>query len=229
MPPTQEEVEEIQETLQMIGGWWHQVATKYVNEKPYPNLIDLKHALMQDTSAYGVVSAVMMTLAQQEIATATILQEDLLSSVVQQVHINCWYLCFMANMLCLYLSTIEYLNTISTHPKDILGLLARRFPPRHGPYAPEGLEAWVIWVRKRGGKLECFRGGFWVMLPGILCGVFLRGAWPLTVGPHIISVITVFLGWVMWYNETGKWQSKRPPACAGSIERLQNGESNARW
>mmetsp|Transcript_25245 Transcript_25245/g.72798 ORF Transcript_25245/g.72798 Transcript_25245/m.72798 type:complete len:262 (-) Transcript_25245:132-917(-) len=223
MDTAEDDVEALREQVKLIGGWWQKVASKYVNETPGPNLKDLKHCILQDTSTYGVVSAVMMTLAQQEMATATAMSKDLMVAIIQQVHINCWYTCFMANMLCLYLSTIEYLNTVSAHPNDVLGLLQHRYPPKTGAFPGSTLDYLVLRVRRRAGKMDSFRAGFWTMLPGILAGVYLKGSWPLTVGPHVISLLTVFIGWVMWHNEVGKWRRTKAPAEQGSRERRESG------
>lgn len=207
--------EEIKQQLSKIGGWWGVVAKRWIDacEKPGHALSDLKRALLEDTISYGVVSAVMLTIAQAEMCLEDNEEAPVLLRAVKQVHENCWYLCFAANMLCLYLSTTEYLHTAATHPKDILVLLSKRYPPDFGKSPECNFQSWMRYLKV--GKLDAFKRGFQMMVPGLLSGVYLRCDWHLTVGPLIISFLTCLLGYAMWRSEM------KPPARRPSKERAR--------
>merc|ERR1740129_2105740 len=92
------------------------VAKRWISEDASDQmhaLKELKMALLEDTFSYGIVSAVMLTIGQAEMTLKVESEAQVYLKSLEQVHVNCWFICFTANMLCLYLSTMEYLNTIS--------------------------------------------------------------------------------------------------------------------
>jgi len=192
----------LEKRIAAIGGWWHTQVREYIIEDKM-NYEELKNSITSETSAYGIISALLLTIAQAALIVEVPEDTD---ELLIHCYINIWFLCFMANLLCLLCSTIEYINTTSVPPDKILELLAKRYPVGFG-MMPVNCDLWQ-WVRYFAvDKFKAFRFGYWLTMPGIVCGIAVLYGYEYAKVPIALACITFCLAQLAWLHEFGQWCS----------------------
>jgi len=188
----------LDERIAAIGGFWHTQVRDYIIEDEMNNK-ELKNSIASETSAYGIISALFLTIAQ--VALIVEVPEDT-DELLIHCYVNIWFLCYMANLLCLLCSTIEYIKTVISPQERILDVLAKRYPVGYG-IMPGNCDWWQ-WVRYFAvDKFKAFRYGFWLMVPGVVCGIAMLYGYEYARVPIALACITICLAQLSWLHEFG--------------------------
>jgi len=188
----------LEKRIAAIGGFWHTQVREYIIEDKM-NYRELKNSISSETSAYGIISALFLTIAHAALIVEVPEDTD---ELLKHCYVNSWFLCYMANLLCLLCSTIEYIKTVIAPQDRILDVLAKRYPDGYG-MMPRNCD-WKEWVRYFAvDKFKAFRYGFWLMLPGIVCGIAMLYGYEYAKVPIALACVTICLAQLSWLHEFG--------------------------
>ncbi|CAE8707272.1 unnamed protein product [Polarella glacialis] len=189
------ETETIPDALSRLGGFWKGQAGRYLLQDP-PDFQGLKDSMSQEIASYGVISALLITVAQAAIQ----LDIQHASPHIKHLYLAIWYTDLMANMLCLLASTLEYITTTTLPPHDILHLLARRYPSDFGQVPKTAsISLWMLYLTP--DKFSLFTHGLWLVFPGLLCGTYISTGMVYCVGPVVATATGLLLANRIWAKE----------------------------
>jgi len=188
----------LEKKIAAIGGYWHTQVREYIREDEM-DYIELKNTIASETLVYGVISALFLAIAQAALIIEV--HEDA-EELLVHAYVNIWFLCFMTNMFCILISTIEYINTISSAPEKILDLLAKRYPVGFGTMPRNcNFRQWARYLAV--DKFNAFRYGCWLTVPGIVCGIFIVYGNEYAKVPTALACLTIVFAQLAWCHEQG--------------------------